>query len=99
MKLERCWCNLTHQLFNMFGQQLTVNYTIYLIALTLYYMTVNSANMLFIITSVGFGDTNNSELYYKITQQHNGIFHEALNKNIKGTYMNMNTDKAIMLCQ
>jgi len=31
-------------------------------------MTVNSANMLFIITSVGFGDTNNSELYYKITQ-------------------------------
>jgi len=30
---------------------------------------------------------------------HNVIFHEALNKNIKGTYMNMNTDKAIMICK
>ena len=33
------------------------------------------------------------------THQHNAIFQEALNKNIKGTYMNMNTDKANMLCQ
>ena len=33
------------------------------------------------------------------THQHNTIFHEALNKNIKGTYMNMNTDKAGMLYQ
>ena len=33
------------------------------------------------------------------TYQHNAIFHEALNKNIKETNMNMNIDKAIMLCQ
>ena len=33
------------------------------------------------------------------TNQHNAIVHEALKKNIKGTYMNMNTDKAIMLRQ
>ena len=33
------------------------------------------------------------------THQHNAIFREALNKKIKGTYMNMTTDKAIMLCQ
>ena len=33
------------------------------------------------------------------THKHNAIFHEALNKNINGTYMNMNTDNAIMLCQ
>ena len=35
----------------------------------------------------------------KRTHEHNAIFHEAFNKNIKGTNMNMNTDKAIMLCQ
>ena len=35
----------------------------------------------------------------KRTHEHIAIFHEALKKNIKGTYMNMNTDKAIMLCQ
>ena len=29
----------------------------------------------------------------------NAIFHEALNKNIKGTDLNMNTDKASRLCQ
>jgi len=33
------------------------------------------------------------------SHRHNNIFHEALDKNIKGTYMNMKTDKAIMLCQ
>jgi len=33
------------------------------------------------------------------THKHNAIFHEALNKNIKGPYMHMNTDKTIMLCQ
>jgi len=34
-----------------------------------------------------------------ITHYHNVIFHEAFNKNTIGTYMNMNTDKVIMLCQ
>jgi len=34
-----------------------------------------------------------------MTHKHTATFHEALNKNIKGTYMNMNTDKAITLCQ
>ena len=37
----------------------------------------------------------NERTHYK----HHSIFHEALNKNIKGAYMNMNIDKAIMVCQ